>query len=146
MYRDEGDLELMAELAGVLDEVVTADGLSAGSYLVLRALVRESPQSVTSLAARLRADPEEVAELSGRLVQAGLVDVGGGGLGVSDPGRERLESLETRANEAMRTYVLERPHTATVYGLMAAMQAGRFTVEDLIAFLEESQEERAGAD
>jgi len=143
MYRDEGDLELMAELAGVLDEVVTAEGLSAGSYLVLRALARESPQGVTSLAARLRADPDEVAELSGRLVQAGLVDVGGGGLGVNDPGRELLESVEARANESMRTYVLERPHTATVYGLMAAMQAGRFTVEDLIAFLEESQEEDA---
>ena len=141
MYRDEGDLELMAELAGVLDEVVTAEGLSAGSYLVLRALARESPQGVTALAAGLRADPEEVAALGGRLAQAGLVEVGGGGLGASDLGRERAEAVETRANEAMRAYVLERPHTATVYGLMAAMQAGRFTVEDLLAFLEETQEE-----
>ena len=82
----------------------------------------------------------EVATLGGRLVHAGLAEVGGGGLGASARGRERAEAVETRANEAMRAYVLERPHTATVYGLMAAMQAGRFTVEDLIAFLEESQE------
>jgi len=141
MYRDEDDLELMAELAGVLDEVVTAEGLSAGSYLVLRALTRDSPQAVTALAAGLRADPDEVATLSGRLVQAGLAEVGGGGLGASALGRQRADAVETRANEAMRTYVLERPHTATVYGLMAAMQAGRFTVEDLITFLEESQQD-----
>jgi hypothetical protein len=31
--------------------------------------------------------------------------------------------------------VVDRPHTATVYGLVAAMQGGRFTVEDLLAFL-----------
>jgi hypothetical protein len=145
MYRDEGDLELMAELAGVLDEVVTDAGLSAGSYLVLRALVADSPQPVTALAARLRADPEEVAGLGGRLVQGGLAEVGGGGLSVSALGRERAEALETSANDAMRRYVLDRPHTATVYGLVAAMQAGRFTVEDLIAFLEEEpEEEQAG--
>jgi hypothetical protein len=145
MYRDEGDLELMAELAAVLDEVVTAQALSAGSYLVLRALVRDSPQGVTALAAGLRADPEEVAALSGRLVQAGLAEVGGGGLGASALGRERAATVETHANEAMRNYVLERPHTATVYGLMAAMQAGRFTVEDLIEFLQAEPEEEAPA-
>ena len=39
------------------------------------------------------------------------------------------------ANEAMRAYVLKRPHTATVYGLVASMQSGRFTVEDLLEFL-----------
>jgi hypothetical protein len=42
----------------------------------------------------------------------------------------------------MRAYVLERPHTATVYGLMAAMQSGRFTVEDLLAFLAEGPTEQ----
>jgi len=36
--------------------------------------------------------------------------------------------------------VLERPHSATVYGLMASMQAGRFTVEDLIEFLMEDED------
>ena len=36
---------------------------------------------------------------------------------------------------AMRAYVLERPHTATVYGLVASMQAGRFTVEDLLEMI-----------
>ena len=37
----------------------------------------------------------------------------------------------------MRAYVMERPHTATVYGLVAAMQSGRFTVEDLLRFIAE---------
>jgi hypothetical protein len=37
--------------------------------------------------------------------------------------------------------VLERPHSATIYGLVASMQAGRFTVEDLIAFLLEGDDE-----
>ena len=46
-------------------------------------------------------------------------------------------TVESSANEAMRAHVLERPHSATVYGLVAAMQSGRFTVEDLIEFLEE---------
>jgi hypothetical protein len=45
----------------------------------------------------------------------------------------------------MRAYVLERPHTATVYGLVAAMQSGRFTVEDLIEFLQEEPEDEATA-
>ena len=38
---------------------------------------------------------------------------------------------------SFRAYVVDRPHTATVYGLVASMQAGRFTVEDLIEFLAE---------
>jgi hypothetical protein len=130
----------------VLDEVVTAEGLSAGSYLVLRELVRDpAPRQVTALAAALRADPEEVATLGGRLVQAGLADVGANGLGATERGRERTAVLEERANDAMRAYVLDRPHTATVYGLVAAMQAGRFTVEDLIEFLQEEPEEEAPA-
>jgi len=36
--------------------------------------------------------------------------------------------------------VLERPHSATIYGLVASMQAGRFTVEDLIEFLMEDED------
>ncbi len=32
-------------------------------------------------------------------------------------------------------------HTATVYGLVASMQSGRFTVTDLMEFLMESAEE-----
>jgi hypothetical protein len=130
----------------VLDEVVTAEGLSAGSYLVLRALVKDpAPQQVTAVAAGLRADPEEVALLGGRLVQAGLAEVGASGLGASERGRQRAAALEDRANDAMRAYVLERPHTATVYGLVAAMQSGRFTVEDLIEFLQEEPEDEATA-
>jgi hypothetical protein len=46
-------------------------------------------------------------------------------------------ALEDRANRAMLDYVMERPHTATVYGLVAAMQSGRFTVEDLLRFVAE---------
>ena len=39
--------------------------------------------------------------------------------------------------------MLDRPHSATIYGLVASMQAGRFTVEDLIEFLLEDDEEDA---
>ncbi|MEW6581260.1 MAG: hypothetical protein AB1416_00680 [Actinomycetota bacterium] len=147
MYRDEADLELLAELAGVLDQAVTAAGLSPGQYLVLRRVARDgAPHPVTDVARDLGADPGEVAEIAGRLVQAGLAEVGPAGLAATDTGAGRLAVLETDANDAMRDYVLERPHTATVYGLVAAMQSGRFTVEDLLEFLAQgpTSEEDAG--
>jgi DNA-binding MarR family transcriptional regulator len=138
VYRDEDDLQLLAELAGVLDETVSAAGLSAGSYLVLRELVATpGPNPVTDLAARLAAGPEEVAELCGRLVEDDWAAARPNGVEATDSGRERARALEDRANEAMRAYVMERPHTATVYGLVASMQSGRFTVEDLLEFLAE---------
>ena len=56
-------------------------------------------------------------------------------------GRQAVEEIDARGNEAIREYVLERPHSATIYGLVASMQAGRFTVEDLIAFLLEGDDE-----
>lgn len=138
MYRDEADLELLAELAGVLDQTVAGAGLSPGSYLVLRRLAAAAgPHTLTGLAEALGADPEEVADVTGRLVRDGLAEVTGAGVRATDAGRERAGTLERDANEAIRAYVLERPHSATVYGLVASMQAGRFTVEDLIAFLSE---------
>ena len=138
MLRDEADLELLAELAGVLDETVNAAGLTSGSYLVLRELCRgEGPQEGAEIATALSADPNEVAELCGRLVQHGLAEVRPNGVEATAAGRERAAGVENDANTAMKAYVLDRPHTATVYGLVASMQAGRFTVEDLIAFLRE---------
>jgi hypothetical protein len=138
VYRDEDDLRLLAELAGVLDQTVSAGGLSAGSYLVLRELVSEAgPQPVTAVAERLRASPEEVAELCGRLVGAELAVPRPNGVEATESGHRKAEALEEEANEAMRAYVMERPHTATVYGLVASMQAGRFTVRDLLEFLAE---------
>ena len=138
MYRSEEDLTLLAELAGVLDQTVTEAGLSSGTYLVLRQLARGGgPTAVTSLAEGLGADPTEVAELAGRLTDDGLLEVRGGGIQATDLGTARVAEIEGAANEAMRAYVLERPHTATVYGLVAAMQSGRFTVEDLLEFLAE---------
>jgi DNA-binding MarR family transcriptional regulator len=136
VLRDEGDLELLAELAGVLDQVVKSAGLSPGGYLVLRELVAQpGPHAVTELAQHLNAAPEEVADLCGRLVAQGHAATRPNGVEATDPGRERAASVEQEANEAMRAYVVDRPHTATVYGLVAAMQGGRFTVEDLLAFL-----------
>ena len=41
MYRDEDDLQLLTELAGVLDQVVIEAGLSSGSYLLLRELAAD---------------------------------------------------------------------------------------------------------
>lgn len=138
MLRSEDDLQLLAELAGVLDETVTAAGLSAGSYLVLRELVAHpGPNAVTDLAGRLSADPDEIASLCSRLIDLRMAEVRGSGIEITDTGLGRAARLEQDANEAMRAYVVERPHTATVYGLVASMQSGRFTVEDLLSFLAE---------
>jgi len=138
VYRGEDDLQLLTELAGVLDETVTAAGLSAGSYLVLRELIAHpGPNAVTEIAARLGAGPDEVAALCGRLVEGGLAETRPNGVEASETGRGRAAALEEEANESMRAYVMERPHTATVYGLVASMQSGRFTVEDLLEFLAE---------
>jgi len=143
VYRSDEDLALLAELAGVLDATVVEAGLSAGSYLVLREVVAGDGGGIAvgALAERLGADPEEVAEMGRRLNAAGLVEVRSGGLAATAAGRERLARVEDDANTAMRAYVLERPHTATVYGLVAAMQTGRFTLEDLLAFIAEGPTE-----
>ena len=142
MYRSDDDLALLAELAGVLDQTVTEHGLSSGTYLVLRQLMRaDGPTAITAMAEHLSADSQEVADLAGRLAAAGLAEVAGGGLRVTDAGRDLVTEVETSANQAMRDYVVERPHTATVYGLVASMQSGRFTVEDLLEFLAEGPTE-----
>ena len=142
MLRDEDDLQLLAELGAVLDQTIATEGLTSGSYLALRELVaRPGPNPVTALAERLSADPDEVAPLCTRLMDLHLAKIQGSGVEVTERGVERAAVLEERANEAMRAYVLERPHTATVYGLVAAMQSGRFTVEDLLAFLAEGPTE-----
>jgi DNA-binding MarR family transcriptional regulator len=138
MYRDQADLELLAELAGVLDRTVTEAGLSPGQYLVLRELARtEGPHEITALATTMEAAPAEVADLAGRLVAGGLAETRPNGVAATEAGAARAAALDEEANEAMRAYVVDRPHTATVYGLVASMQAGRFTVEDLIEFLAE---------
>jgi hypothetical protein len=136
MYRDEDDLQLLAEAAGVLDQVVMDAGLSSGSYLLLRALASEPDgESITALAERFGAEPDEIVAAAKALSTAGLVDVEGTGVVATNVGRQAVEEIDARGNEAIREYVLERPHSATVYGLVASMQAGRFTVEDLVDFL-----------
>lgn len=138
MYRDEDDLQLLAELAGVLDARVARAGLSSGSYLILRDLLRhEGPQGITAIAGRVGADPDQVAPLCSRLIDLHMAAMRPAGVEVTDRGREQADAIENDANEAMRQHVLERPHTATVYGLVASMQAGRFTVEDLLEMLAE---------
>ncbi len=146
MNRDEEDLELLAELAGVLDQTVTQAGLTSGTYLVLRE-VASAPATlqIMAVAGRLHGDPNEVADLVGRLVQMGLLSAKATGVSATDAGRSMAEQIEVDANEAIREYVLDRPHTATVYGLVAAMQSGRFTVTDLIEFLQESADGPSGA-
>ncbi len=71
------------------------------------------------------------------MVDLHLATVRGSGMEVTETGVAKAATLEEDANEAMRAYVVERPHTATVYGLVASMQSGRFTVEDLLEFLAE---------
>ena len=142
MLRSEDDLALLAELAGVLDQTVTDAGLTSGTYLVLRRLAcADGPSAVTVLAEHLAADAQEVADMAGRLTAAGLAEVPGGGLRATHTGRALVDEIEGTANQAMRDYVLERPHTATVYGLVASMQSGRFTVEYLLEFLAEGPSE-----
>jgi hypothetical protein len=142
MYRDEDDLRLLAELAGVLDQTVTAAGLSAGSYMVLRELVEDpGPVAITQVAERLKAGPDEVAALCVRLKESGLATARPAGMEATEEGRAAAGRIEADANVAMRDYVLERPHTATVYGLVASMQSGRFTVRDLLEFLAEDPED-----
>jgi hypothetical protein len=136
VYRDEDDLQLLAEVAGVLDQVVMEAGLSSGSYLLLRSLAAEPDgKSLTALAAEFGADPDEIATAAKSLSTAGLVDVEGVGVVSTAVGRQALDEINARGNEAIRDYVLDRPHSATVYGLVASMQSGRFTVEDLVEFL-----------
>jgi len=145
MLRSEDDLTLLAELAGVLDQTVNAAGLTSGSYLVLREVCRsEEPTGGGEIAAALEADPNEIAELCGRLHKQELVDVAPTGIAATDSGRDKAREVEEGANTAMKAYVLDRPHTATVYGLVASMQSGRFTVEDLIAFLREGPGDSSG--
>ena len=142
MRRDEDDLQLLAEVAGVLDQVVMDAGLSSGSYLLLRALAAdEDGASITDLAGRFGAEPDEVVTAAKALSAAGLADVEGTGVVATAVGRQAIEEIDARGNEAIRDYVLDRPHSATVYGLVASMQAGRFTVEDLIEFLLEPDDD-----
>lgn len=146
MYRSEEDIRLLGELAGVLDQTVAARGMSAGTYLVLRELVRApegEPVPVSVIASDLGGDGDEVAVLVQRLTQDALAEARPNGIRATDLGRARAADLEAEANEAIRAYVMERPHTATVYGLVASMQAGRFTVEDLIAFVSGDEEDDA---
>lgn len=140
MYRSDDDIALLTELAGILDQTVAAGGLSAGTYLLLRELTRareDMAVPITALAATLGADGEEIADLSARLVQDELAVARPNGIEATVIGRARVAALEQDANTAILAYVMERPHTATVYSLVASMQAGRFTVEDLIAFIAE---------
>jgi hypothetical protein len=139
MHRDEEDLQLLAEVAAVLDQTVTEAGLSSGTYLVLREVASSAGSlQLMAVSGRLHADPNEIADLVGRLVQQGLLQTHSTGVSATDAGRARAEAIEADANEAIREYVLDRPHTATVYGLVASMQSGRFTVTDLVEFLQES--------
>ncbi len=136
MYRDEDDLRLLAEVAGVLDQVVMDAGLSPGSYLLLRALAGQPEgAAITALAEEIGAGPDDIAGAARSLSTAGLVDVDGTGIVATAVGRQAIEEIDANGNRAIREYVLERPHSATVYGLVASMQAGRFTVEDLVEFL-----------
>ncbi|MSO45077.1 MAG: hypothetical protein EXQ74_07240 [Thermoleophilia bacterium] len=145
MYRDDDDIQLLTELAGVLDQVVLDAGLSSGSYMLLRELTTDGDgMSITALATHFRASPEEIGSAAKALSTAGLAEVDGAGLVATGVGRQAIEVIEQQANVAMRDYVLERPHSATVYGLVASMQSGRFTVADLLEFVMEDDPDDDG--
>jgi hypothetical protein len=145
MYRDEDDIEVLVELAGVLDDRVAKAGLSSGSYLILRDLVHNpGPQGVSAIAERLEVDADAVAPLCSRLIDLHMATMRPAGIEVSERGIEQAGAIEHDANGAMREHLLGRPHTATVYGLVAAMQSGRFTVEDLLAMIAEGPSSERG--
>lgn len=138
MYRSPDDIALLTELAGVLDQTIDEAGLSSGTYLVLRQLKKAGkPMGVSAMAMVLEAEPDEVAELTRRLADANWVTIRGQGVEILPSVSKRMDELDAEATEAMRRYVLDRAHSPTVYGLVAAMQGGRFTVDDLIEFINE---------
>lgn len=138
MYRSEDDIALLTEFLGVLDQAVAANGLSAGTYLVLRGVDDAGgPVPVTQLAETLSADGEDVAAMLRRLSDDGLVDVKPNGVAITDAGTEKRHATDDAADAAIRDHVLSVPHTATVYGLVASMRGGRFTVDDLLEFIAE---------
>lgn len=142
MYRSPDDIALLTELAGVLDQTVNEAGLTSGTYLVLRQLARAGkPMGISAMAMVFGAEPEEVADLSRRLADRNYVVVRGQGVEILPSAALHVERVTEQANEAMREYVLDRPHSPTVYGLVAAMQGGRFTVDDLIDFINEDPED-----
>ncbi len=138
MYRSPDDIALLTELAGVLDRTIDDAGLSSGTYLVLRQLARAGkPMGVSAMAMLLSAEPEEIAEMSRRLAASNYVTVRGQGIEIVPAAARHIEEIDAQAVEAMRTHVLDRAHSPTVYGLVAAMQGGRFTVDDLLDFINE---------
>ncbi len=142
MYRSPDDIALLTELAGVLDQTIGEAGLTSGSYLVLRQLMKAGkPMGISAMAMVLEAEPDEVAEVTRRLAENNLVVVRGQGIEIVGAAARRIQELDDQATEAMRAHVLDRAHSPTVYGLVAAMQGGRFTVDDLIDFLNEGPDD-----
>jgi len=137
VYRSEDDIALLTEFLGVLDQSVAANGLSAGTYLVLRGVddAGDGPVPVTELAEALGAEGDDVAAMLRRLSDDGLVDVKPNGVAITAAGTQKRRVTDDAADEAIRAHVLSVPHTATVYGLVASMRGGRFTVDDLLEFI-----------
>ncbi len=107
MLRDEDDLQLLAEVAGVLDQVVLGTGLSPGSYLLLRELVANPDgRTITQLAESFEAAPDDVVSAAHALSTAGLSAVEGTGVVATGVGRQLAEKIETDGNAAIRDYVL----------------------------------------
>lgn len=142
MYRSPEDIALLTDLAGVLDRTVAQNGLSSGTYLVLRQLVAAGkPMGISALAMVLEAEPDEVADMARRLGSQGWVVIRGQGIEATERAPEILQRIDEDAVEAMRAHVMETPHSPTVYGLVAAMQTGRFTVDDLLEFIAQGADE-----
>ena len=147
MYRSPDDIALLTELAGVLDETIADAHLTSGMYLILREVVRSDvPVPIGDLAERFGADKDQVAQLCSHLALEELLVVRGTGMERTPVAIARVNDIEQRANEAIRAFVLDRPHSPTVYGLVAAMQSGRFTVNDLIDFIDGTDEDDDTAD
>ncbi len=147
MYRSPDDIALLTELAGVLDETIADAHLTSGMYLILREVVKSDvPVPIGDLAERFEADKDQVAQLCSRLAIDELLVVRGTGMERTPIAIARVNDIEHRANEAMRAFVLDRPHSPTVYGLVAAMQTGRFTVSDLIDFINTGADEDDDSD
>ena len=104
MYRDEDDLQLLTELAGVLDQVVIEAGLSSGSCLLLRELAAEPDgRSLAQLAEIFGTDTDEIASAAGSFTTAGITAVEGSNMVATGVGRQVAVQIESDGNVAFRT-------------------------------------------
>ncbi len=109
MYRDEDDLQLLAELAGVLDTRVSRAGLSSVSYLILRDLLRNEGPRASPHRRGWAPIPTSRAPVQ-PLIDLHMAEMRRSARG-DGRGREQADAIENDRECRDARYVLDRPHT-----------------------------------